>query len=234
MRDWLPKCNQYLRILLECEGYSGGRHCSLCNEVDAQWRCTDCLGGPILCTKCCQTGHARLPFHRIEKWTGTFFAPSSLHACGYILHLGHGGSPCNISETLPTAYGPLPTQEPPPSNLLSDRIFPSSQLIDLSTPAASETQMVIVDYSGVHTHCIRWCQCPNADPKDIQLLKMKLYPLSYESPRTAFTTQVLDDFLIDNLECKTSASNYYNKLRRITSNAFPHSIPVSSIFIRVY
>jgi hypothetical protein len=36
----------------------------------------------------------------------------------------------------------------------------------------------------------------------------------------------LDDYLLENLECKTSATHYYSKLRRITNFAFPNSIPV--------
>jgi hypothetical protein len=45
-------------------------------------------------------------------------------------------------------------------------------------------------------------------------------------PRTVFTFNVLDDFIRDNLECGTSGMNYFSKLRRITSNVFPHLVPV--------
>lgn len=93
--------------------------------------------------------------------------------------------------------------------------------------SSQDTLMIIVDRNGVHKICVHWCQCPNAEPKDIQLLRSGLYPVSYKDPKTAFTTQVLDDFLIDNLECKTSASNHHSKLCRTTSNAFPHTVPVS-------
>jgi len=37
---------------------------------------------------------------------------------------------------------------------------------------------------------------------------------------------VLDEFLIDSLKCKTSASSFYSKLRRLISNAFPDTLPV--------
>ncbi|KAG1870329.1 hypothetical protein F4604DRAFT_1881284 [Suillus subluteus] len=68
--------------------------------------------------------------------------------------------------------------------------------------------MVIIDKSGVHRLEIRCCDCPNA-----------------LSRKTAFTFRVLDDFLLDNLECGTSAMNYYSKLRRMTSSMFPHLVP---------
>ena len=39
---------------------------------------------------------------------------------------------------------------------------------------------------------------------------------------------VLDDFLLTNRECKTSPLGHFNKLRRLSNNAFPHNVPVSS------
>ncbi|KAG2738524.1 hypothetical protein P692DRAFT_201873906 [Suillus brevipes Sb2] len=58
---------------------------------------------------------------------------------------------------------------------------------------------------------------------------MGLFPASFTSPKTAFTFAVLDDFLLDNLECRTSVMNYYSKLRRVTSSVFPHLVPVSAV-----
>ena len=86
--------------------------------------------------------------------------------------------------------------------------------------------MVIVDRSGVHHIGVHFCECEGAQSKDIQLLQMGLYPSSFDQPRTSFTFQVLDDFLMDNLECKTTGSNYYSKIHRITWNAFPYLVPV--------
>ncbi|KAG1887748.1 hypothetical protein F4604DRAFT_1674916 [Suillus subluteus] len=48
---------------------------------------------------------------------------------------------------------------------------------------------------------------------------------NFATVATAFTFAVLDDFLLDNLECGTSAMNYYSKLRQITSSVFPHLVP---------
>ncbi|KAH9024318.1 hypothetical protein EDB85DRAFT_2075192 [Lactarius pseudohatsudake] len=36
---------------------------------------------------------------------------------------------------------------------------------------------------------------------------------------------ILDDFLADNLECKTTAQQYYSKLQSITNRMFPHHVP---------
>ncbi|KAG9309017.1 hypothetical protein JVU11DRAFT_11133 [Chiua virens] len=84
--------------------------------------------------------------------------------------------------------------------------------------------MTIIDVSGVHCRKIHYCLCPNSKPFHLQLLYMNLFSCTLESPRTAFTFAVLDDFIRDNLECGTSAHNYYNKLCRITSNAWPHLV----------
>ncbi|KAG2740183.1 hypothetical protein P692DRAFT_201689407, partial [Suillus brevipes Sb2] len=34
----------------------------------------------------------------------------------------------------------------------------------------------------------------------------------------------LNDFTLDNLECGTSAMNYYSKIRCVTSSTFPHMV----------
>ncbi|KAG1869632.1 hypothetical protein F4604DRAFT_1881481 [Suillus subluteus] len=86
--------------------------------------------------------------------------------------------------------------------------------------------MVIIDKSGVHCLEIRCCDCPNALSPDIQMFRHGFFPASFNRPKTAFTFSVLDDFLLDNLECGTSAMNYYSKLRRMTSSMFPHLVPV--------
>ncbi|KAI1784369.1 hypothetical protein LXA43DRAFT_901749 [Ganoderma leucocontextum] len=85
--------------------------------------------------------------------------------------------------------------------------------------------MVIVDISGVHELPVIFCSCANADPPDVQLLRMGFYPATARRPKTAFTFRLLDDFLLTNKECKTSAMNYWNKIRRITDDTFPHMVP---------
>ncbi|KAG1771386.1 hypothetical protein EV702DRAFT_1049008 [Suillus placidus] len=88
-----------------------------------------------------------------------------------------------------------------------------------------KTRLTVVDTSGVHTMLIWFCQCTDARKKDTQLFEMGLFPASFARLKTAFTFALLDGFILDNLECGTSAMNYYSKLRRITSSAFPHLVP---------
>ncbi|KAG1823310.1 hypothetical protein EV424DRAFT_1472051 [Suillus variegatus] len=76
-----------------------------------------------------------------------------------------------------------------------------------------------------HLLLIRYCKCPNAATLDRQLFAMGMFPASFSRPKSAFTFSVLDSFLLNNLECRTSAMNYYSKLRRRTSSIFPHLVP---------
>ncbi|KAI6040555.1 hypothetical protein EDC04DRAFT_2534706, partial [Pisolithus marmoratus] len=58
------------------------------------FRCTECAHRPVLCSTCCIEVHQLNPFHKIERWAGTFFEDYSLRLAGFIMHLGHGGEPC--------------------------------------------------------------------------------------------------------------------------------------------
>lgn len=84
----------------------------------------------------------------------------------------------------------------------------------------------VVHHSGVFDMEILYCICHNATAKDEQLIQSGLFPSSYKQIETAFTFSVLDDFLTDNLECKTTAQQYYSKLQSITNRMFPGSVPV--------
>jgi hypothetical protein len=92
---------------------------------------------------------------------------------------------------------------------------------------SDDSVLVMIDISGVHRHRVRWCHCPSKDEPQWQLFKTGLFPATFKHPRSAFTFQVLDYFHIDQVECKTSANNFYSKLRRLTNNAFPDTVSVS-------
>ncbi|KAI6032725.1 hypothetical protein F5J12DRAFT_779172 [Pisolithus orientalis] len=70
-----------------------------------------------------------------------------------------------------------------------------------------------------------YCRCPGAEDSHIQLMWAGMFPATTKATRTAFTFQVLNDFVQDNVECGTSVMNFYSKLHHITSNAFPHLVP---------
>jgi hypothetical protein len=95
------------------------------------------------------------------------------------------------------------------------------------TAKSGNPLITVVHHSGIFAMEILYCACVNAADYDEQLMNAGLFPSSYKQIETAFTFAVLDDFLTDNLECKTSAQQYYSKLQSITNHLFPDSVPVS-------
>jgi hypothetical protein len=86
--------------------------------------------------------------------------------------------------------------------------------------------LTVVHQTGVFDMEVLFCICPNAGPDDEQLLQWGLFPSSFKQIETVFTFSVLDEFLTDNLECKTTAQQYYSKLQSITNQMFPDNVPV--------
>src|SRR6266567_1434091 len=102
----------------------------------------------------------------------------------------------------------------------------SEQPSSLPRPPHFDQEMnpfvMIVDVSGIHHLPVVSCLCDQADfHLDIAYVKMGLFPTSFDRIQTLFTIDVLKDFRLSNLECKTSAYQYYQKLRRLTCPAFP-------------
>jgi hypothetical protein len=93
-------------------------------------------------------------------------------------------------------------------------------------PPTHSDYLTIVNITGVHFITVHYCNCLGSAPDYLQLLQSRLFPAMLAQPRTVFTFNVLDDFIRDNLECGTSGMNYFSKLQRITSNVFPHLVPV--------
>jgi CxC2 like cysteine cluster associated with KDZ transposases len=91
--------------------------------------------------------------------------------------------------------------------------------------------ITIIDRSGVHEIGVRWCCCPNAPERDMQLMAAGLFPATFRNPKTAFTFRVLEEFHLDNLECKTTPSQFFSRLRRLTNDEFPKTVPVGQAHI---
>ena len=89
-----------------------------------------------------------------------------------------------------------------------------------------DRRMTLVHVNGVFEHCIRFCKCLNGSSEHEQLFSYRLFPSTFDRPKTAFTLDVLDYFGVDAMECKTSAQSFFHKLRRVTNNAFPDEVPV--------
>jgi len=226
LREFSPIIDNILAISLHMEAPANEGICLSCNVRQITWRCSDCVGCDNFCDKCIRVHHRSLPYHRVEHWTGSFFEPAWLCQANVVIHLGHRGLPCpnNIGSggaddsDSDYSYQRLPSSD-------NGTIF-GNGLPKLK----GRNYHVVVDKSGVHRLKIIPCSCPDA-PKDkgryVHYLKMGLFPASLQNIKTVFTFGVLNDFQMDNLECKTAALNYWHKIVRFTSHQFPESVPVS-------
>jgi CxC2 like cysteine cluster associated with KDZ transposases len=91
--------------------------------------------------------------------------------------------------------------------------------------------ITIINRSGIHEIGGRWCCCPNALKHNMQLMAAGLFPATFRNPKTVFIFQVLEEFHLDNLECKTTPSQFISHLRRLTNDEFPNTVPVGQASI---
>lgn len=210
----------YLDIILESENLVNGGICECCLSTEGLFRCSTCSGEHAWCRACVLKTHQSLPFHKLQRWNGKCFQDSPLSQLGYILHMGHGGKPCPWSQV---------SQDWVDVEENVNELEEDAGVETIGGTALTTTPLTIIHSTGVFTHNVLWCHCPGSNNQQhLQLLKAQLFPASTSRPRTAFTFDVLDHFLIDALECKTSAMSFFQKLRRLTNNAFPDSVPVSN------
>ncbi|KAG2057442.1 hypothetical protein BDR06DRAFT_980855 [Suillus hirtellus] len=189
-------------------------------KKDGVYKCHGCFNEPLFCTECCRTQHQRHPFHHISQWTGSFFQETSLMKVGLHIHLAHDGTPCPSS----TEYSSDLFEWSDTDEHIDHNDYPEGTSIPLVADS-DHPATTIVDKSGVHSISIWYCHCPGALNLDMQLFQAGLFPASFTRPKTAFTFSMLDNFLLDNLECGTSAMNYHSKIRRLTSSIFPLMVP---------
>ena len=90
------------------------------------------------------------------------------------------------------------------------------------------SNLIVVSSTGIFKCSIRWCHCTKLLDQYVQLLlHARLFPACFKNPQTIFTSEVLDHFWIDALECKTLAMNFMSKIQCITNEAFLSHVPVS-------
>ena len=217
--DYISKEQEYLHHILAGHAPSNSsRVCQICRTGrTADWRCRDCSSADDLCDVCVVERHSFNLCHRVQRWGGTYFQDSFLAQAGLCLHLGNQGRPCVCrpgdwsAETLASA-----AQINAPA--LTDPNF--NQAFEIN--GYHLPILTIVSRTGLHRLPVAWCTCPSAQSKDLQLLSLCLFPGSQRDPRTAYTFNLLDYLVLDNLETKTSARAFAAKVQRLTSPYFPN------------
>ena len=231
--DWL---RQYLKIrqsllfeMIRLEAPPADRMCTYCTSTAGTYRCKDCFPKNFSCARCCISDHVNKPFHGIQKFTNGHFEDCNLDKLGFVLDIRphnhecfphHSGDPRAHSEEASHVEGEWIDDDDIIDEDLHSFQF-GSQRCDLG-------KIVVVASTGIFERSVKWCTCPNAPEKHIQLLRSRLFPATFIKPKTAFTFEVLDHFRLDALECNTSAHNFMTKLTRRTNEIYPGTVPAST------
>ncbi|EAU83220.2 hypothetical protein CC1G_11681 [Coprinopsis cinerea okayama7 len=224
MLEWKLKQYLYLDEVIGREASGKAMACQTCGGTrsGSWWRCQDCVGSPLYCRECCYQEHLNHPFHRVQTWNGEFFTPDWLWRCGIGVNL----CPNRKCE-------PIEDDDDEDDRDFQDKGQTEWDLgDDLNFNAKPKGRilggckvLVVVHSNGVHYLPFHFCHCMDAVESDIQLLRQGFYPSTSQDVRTVFTFTLLDDYLLQTLECATSSHHYYSKLRRLTNEPFPGTVP---------
>jgi hypothetical protein len=125
--------------------------------------------------------------------------------------------------SLPDNY--MPMSNKPAGEKMNENIFPAPAVETPQVDALNNPYVRVVDINGVHHIGLVYCTCRGKETTHADLMAAGLVPTSFTRYKTIFTHAVLDDFRLANLECKASAYQYFQKIRRHTSPMFPDSVP---------
>ena len=229
MQEYLDRRRSILVEILRHEALPSKQFCSNCQESSSPYRCRDCFGTEMWCRECCVSAHTCAPFHRIQMWNGNHFERSDLLTQELIIDLAHYPDDC---PSIPSNNETQMMNDPDDSDDADEfaEEFQPSQPFGSTVHSGFRSTLTIVASTGIFKRSIRWCHCAKSSKRFVQLLlRAKLFPASFKNPKTAFTFDVLDQFQLDALECKTAAMNFMSKIGRITDEVFPSRVPVGPL-----
>jgi hypothetical protein len=215
IQDWLCYRQQYVEELIRHDGRAGHFSCAGCGEDDGRFKCQDCFGSWLFCKSCLLDRHVQLPFHRIQVGVLSIRISSSLTV--FQFWTGKFFQDSSLQK-------------------LGLRIQLGHDGEDCPCPGHVQTDFVVVDTTGVHYTNLQFCECfsqPGASHHRTQLLRSRLLPSSVNSPRSAFSFDVLDSFHLLTLQGKTSAYDYYLSIAHKTDNTGVHDVKVRSCYVRL-
>ncbi len=93
MKEFVSRISSILQAIQAREALPDLSTCSNCHTRVGKWRCQDCSYGKIMCRKCMRHSHFTNPFHRVARWTGTYFRDAALWEVGVYLTVAHGKNP---------------------------------------------------------------------------------------------------------------------------------------------
>jgi hypothetical protein len=93
MKEFVSRINNILASIQAREALPDPNTCSSCHTSIGKWRCQDCSYGLLMCRKCMRHSHFMNPFHRISRWTGSYFQDAALWEVGLYLTAPHKEAP---------------------------------------------------------------------------------------------------------------------------------------------
>lgn len=161
-------------------------------------RCRDCLGSQVTCIACALKDHRLLPFHRIEQLVTKLTDQRDNPLAPTRLEFWEETTLQNIGGVLYLGHDGEPCGKPGP-------VY----------------QITVMDVVGLHEVTVLTCGCGSGGMYWEQLFRMKLFPASSESPRTAFTFNLLEHGRMFNLVAKLSLSSYHTAITFLSNPLEP-------------
>ncbi|KAF9033343.1 hypothetical protein BJ165DRAFT_1309566, partial [Panaeolus papilionaceus] len=215
------------------------RTCADCrNDAGPQagiWRCTECFDPQTLCRSCMRNRHMSNPFHQIECWMGDHFRPAALWEVGVFVAISHHNEEtrqqCKTRQSLINVvlhrqkrlddiereaiqnqrFPPRPESTKPTDDTFNDP----------HNPAPLKR---VVHINGIHHLEVFHCDCGGNRGMIEDSVAAGLMPSSFITPKTFFTTHLLDFARLCNLELKCSMYQFDQLLRRMTSPLSPATV----------
>jgi hypothetical protein len=111
------------------------------------------------------------------------------------------------------------------------RIQLSSHAPGDSCPSAqSINKFIVVDGGGVHKTTVDFCACHSAADRYVQLLRWRLYPATFNNPSTAFSFNLLENFLAISFNTRLSQLHFMDFLHQKMDNSGLRDVSVSTKF----
>ncbi|KAJ6459377.1 hypothetical protein C8R47DRAFT_1081340 [Mycena vitilis] len=221
LKTWIPLRDEYGDALMRLKGRGPWwiKGCTICNEANPSWRCSDCFGNRLLCTSCAINKHRDEPLHLLEEWQDGFFQPRTCRDLGLRYQLGHpAGEECgfvHLSSTRSKATAPKENGD-------QDK----------------EKGFVVLHDNAIHVLDIDFCSCPGSPSEVDQLLNIGWFPATHKVPSTAATLSVLRRFHKLNLQARLPAYDFYNTLVVLTDASgcrkLPNRLPQFMTIVREY
>ncbi|KAJ7429163.1 hypothetical protein B0H11DRAFT_1702421 [Mycena galericulata] len=88
-------------------------------------------------------------------------------------------------------------------------------------PAPAKEGFVVLHTNGIHVVAVDFCGCEDAHDSggpDIQLLRRDWFPATDDRPHTCATFELLDFYMMQTLQAKTTMYDFYGALEKLTDN----------------